>query len=96
MKHKIYFLISVLLLYVLDTALTYSALRAGAVEANAIFNKTGIIGTIVAKTLFFIMAYFVILKLEKMNRECETGIIVGAMIAVGITTLFVNIGFFIK
>ena len=101
-KYKIYFLIAIILYFVGDLTTTFYGLKNGEKETNIIFNiifteigfTMGFTGMVIAKILFFILAYFIINKFEKFDREYEIGIIIGAIIAMGLVTILINIGFY--
>jgi hypothetical protein len=94
-KNKIYFAIVVLLFYVGDILTTYLGLQKGGYEANPVMSSMGFYGTIIIKTAFIVMLLVFISYLEKHQKYYqELGVMMGSIIAFGVFTVLINIGFY--
>ncbi len=100
--NKILFTTAFLLFFMGDLTTTWYSLSQGGEEANVLLSQTGLGGMILVKALFFCWLYIVIILLEKRGIEQESmrthdtmsGVVLGAIIMVGVMTIFVNTGFY--
>ena len=91
----IYLMIAFALFYVGDLVTTYVALSSGNFyETNVLLARTGFIGTLILKTIFFLVMFFYLGTLEAQNKKVECGLILGAVMAIGVFMVFNNFGFF--
>lgn len=94
-KNKIYFAIILLLFYFGDLVTTYAGLQNGGYEGNTILAFIGFYGVIIIKTFYVFMVLFFISYLEKKKEFAqEIGVMIGAVIAFGLFTVFNNIGLY--
>jgi uncharacterized BrkB/YihY/UPF0761 family membrane protein len=94
-KNKIYLVIILLLFYVGDLITTYLGLENGGYEGNIIMAYIGFYGVIIVKTLYIIMVILFISFLEnKKEYTQEIGVMIGAIMAFGLFTIFNNLGFY--
>ena len=94
-KNKIYFAIVILLFYFGDLITTYVGIKNGGYEGNSIMASIGFYGLIIAKTLYVLMVLLFVSYLEnKKEYAQEIGVILGAIIAFGLITVFNNIGLY--
>ena len=94
-KNKIYFAIILLLFYFGDLITTYVGLQNGGYEGNKMMALIGFHGVIIVKTLYVFMVLLFISYLEKKKEYAqEIGVMIGAIIAFGLFTVFNNIGLY--
>jgi len=94
-KNKIYFAIILLLFYFGDLITTYIGLQNGGYEGNTLLAFIGFYGIIIVKTFYMIMVLYFISYLEKKNEFAqEIGVMIGAIMAFGLFTVFNNIGLY--
>ncbi len=93
---KVYLVIGIILFYVGDLYTTYINLKIGNIETNTILRKLSFGGLIITKTLFLISILWIYLFYRsKKELHLEMGVLLGALLAMGIYTFFNNIGVFI-
>jgi hypothetical protein len=94
-KNKLYFAIAFFLFYFVDILTTCLGLQNGGYEANPVMSSVGFFGMISVKTLFMVMLLGFMAYLEKYKKYAqELGVMIGSVIAFGIFTLLINIGFY--
>ncbi|MDF1530933.1 MAG: DUF5658 family protein [ANME-2 cluster archaeon] len=94
-KNKIYFAIILLLFYFGNLITTYIGLQNGGYEGNTLLAFIGFYGIIIVKTFYMIMVLYFISYLEKKNEFAqEIGVMIGAIMAFGLFTVFNNIGLY--
>jgi hypothetical protein len=93
-KNKIYFAISVLLFYAGDILTTYLGLQKGSYEANPILAYMGFYGMIIIKTAYIVMLLVFISYLEKQKYYQELGMMIGVVLAFGVFTVLINVGYY--
>lgn len=90
------YILAVLTFFIGDLATTYNALSMGHQESNLILNYVGFGGTVLAKILFFILAYFVVTDIEKKGYESAGSFALGCVFMVGLLTVIINSGVFYR
>lgn len=94
-RNRIYYAFVVIFFYLGDIITTYFGLKNGGHETNTFLASMGFNGIIIIKTLFILMVLLFISHLEqKQKYEKEIGIMLGSLIALGLFTIFINIGFY--
>ncbi|MDW7775122.1 MAG: DUF5658 family protein [Methanosarcinales archaeon] len=94
-KNKIYFAIILMLFYFGNLITTYIGLQNGGYEGNTLLAFIGFYGIIIVKTFYMIMVLYFISYLEKKNEFAqEIGVMIGAIMAFGLFTVFNNIGLY--
>ncbi len=94
-RNKIYYALVVLFFYLGDIITTYFGLQKGGHETNIFLAPLGLNGIIIVKTIFILMVLVFVSYLEKQKKyEKEIGIMLGSIIAVGLFTVLINIGFY--
>lgn len=104
-RDKIYMGIMVMFFYVGDLTSTYLGLQAGGHEGNPILASFGFAGTIVMKTIFMIMAYFMLNYITNNATHSDwdkyhlnpfelKGIFVGSVLMVGLLAILINTGIY--
>ncbi len=90
----VYLTFAIATFYFGDLITTYLALSSG-YEANILLAQSGFMGTVLLKSVFItvFILYFIYLKNRKKEMEC--GMLIGAVIAIGLFTIFYNLGFFV-
>lgn len=90
------YILAVLTFFIGDLATTYNALSMGLKESNPILNSVGFGGTIVAKILFFVLAYFVVTDIERKGYESAGSFALGCVFMMGLATIIINSGVFYR
>lgn len=94
-RNKIYYVFVVFFFYLGDIITTSLRLQKGGHETNIFLAPLGLNGIIIIKTIFILMVLVFISYLEKQKKyEKEIGIMLGSIIAVGLFTVLINIGFY--
>lgn len=79
-----------------DTLTTWIALSQGGRESNPVLAPLGIVGIVVAKILFFILLYTMIMRLNKQGYTQAITFMTGCVFMAGIITIIMNTGVFYK
>ncbi len=93
---RVFFILAFITFFVGDLATTFVALEAGHRESNPILATVGYLGTVIAKILFFVFAYWIIGNIESKGYASSGGFVLGCVFAIGLLTVIINSGVFYR
>lgn len=93
---KVFFVLAFVTFFVGDLATTFVALEAGHRESNPLLATVGYLGTVIAKILFFVFAYWIIGNIESKGYASSSGFVLGCIFAIGLLTVIINSGVFYR